>query len=76
MSTLSQTLCIAQSGLTLHASLDISISLAFNIRIVWAARVISSVGIPGHLQIVKRCSQQREKNGRAHLGRYLPIRAS
>lgn len=47
-SKLGQTSRTAKPDLTLHASLDISISLAFNIRIVWAARVISSCGIPVH----------------------------
>ena len=40
----------AKSDCTLHASLDISISLAFNIWIFWAARDCSSSGIPVQLQ--------------------------
>jgi hypothetical protein len=76
MSTPGQASRMAKSDLTLHASFDISISLGFNIRIVWAARVNSSCGIPAHSQIVRASLVVAKENERGHLAQYPPIQAS
>jgi hypothetical protein len=72
MSRLGQTSQMAKSNFTLHTSLDVSISLVFNIRIVWAARVISSCGMPARFKASRRRSQ-RGDNEYSYLVQYPPI---